>query len=138
MYRPLPNELTIKNSPIEGLGLFTNEDIKAFHENGFLIKEKFLQEKYISLLLSKFDPLFKGEFPNGIAPDEWNWVHGKDSRYLTRQICNAWKSDDLIRDLVCHELIGRILANLMGWPGSRILQDNILFLCFPENKPLSK
>ena len=72
----------------------TNEDIKAFHENGFLIKEKFLQEKYISLLLSKFDPLFKGEFPNGIAPDEWNWVHGKDSRYLTRQICNAWKSDD--------------------------------------------
>ena len=29
MYRPLPKELTIKNSPIEGLGLFTNKDIKA-------------------------------------------------------------------------------------------------------------
>ena len=25
MYRPLPKELTIKNSPIEGLGVFTNE-----------------------------------------------------------------------------------------------------------------
>ena len=24
MYRPLPDGLTIKNSPIEGLGLFTN------------------------------------------------------------------------------------------------------------------
>ena len=28
MYRPLPKELTIKNSPIEGLGLFAVEEIK--------------------------------------------------------------------------------------------------------------
>ena len=28
MYRPLPDGLTIKNSPIEGLGLFTNVKIK--------------------------------------------------------------------------------------------------------------
>ena len=28
MYRPLPDGLTIKNSPIEGLGLFTNVNIK--------------------------------------------------------------------------------------------------------------
>ena len=27
MYRPLPNSLTIKNSDIEGLGLFASEDI---------------------------------------------------------------------------------------------------------------
>ena len=27
MYRPLPQELTIKNSPIEGLGLFATKDI---------------------------------------------------------------------------------------------------------------
>jgi len=29
MYRPLPDSLTIKNSPINGLGLFAVEDIKA-------------------------------------------------------------------------------------------------------------
>ena len=28
MYRPLPDGLTIKNSPIEGLGLFATIDIK--------------------------------------------------------------------------------------------------------------
>ena len=27
MYKPLPKELTIKESSIEGLGLFANEDI---------------------------------------------------------------------------------------------------------------
>ena len=30
MYRPLPDGLT-KHSPIEGLGLFTNVDIKKIH-----------------------------------------------------------------------------------------------------------
>ena len=29
MYRPLPDELTIKHSPIEGLGLFATKEIKA-------------------------------------------------------------------------------------------------------------
>ena len=30
MYRPLPDELTIKNSKIEGLGLFATVKIKKF------------------------------------------------------------------------------------------------------------
>ena len=48
MYKPLPKEVTIKKSPIEGLGLFAVEDISNGHnfgrthvsdvrfENGFL------------------------------------------------------------------------------------------------------
>ena len=48
MYRPLPNELTIKNSPIEGLGLFTTKDIKA---NTFIgvthIRDEQFENKYI-------------------------------------------------------------------------------------------
>ena len=32
MYRPLPKCLTIKKSPIEGLGLYSTEDIKAGRE----------------------------------------------------------------------------------------------------------
>ena len=32
MYRPLPDGLTIKNSPIEGLGLFATKDINAGEE----------------------------------------------------------------------------------------------------------
>ena len=48
MYRPLPKELTIKNSPIEGLGLFAAEDIKA---NAFIgvthIRDEQFENKYI-------------------------------------------------------------------------------------------
>ena len=34
MYKPLPNYLTIKNSEIEGLGLFTTDDIDNKHVLG--------------------------------------------------------------------------------------------------------
>ena len=48
MYRPLPNGLTIKNSPIEGLGLFATREIKA---NSFIgvthIRDEQFENKYI-------------------------------------------------------------------------------------------
>ena len=48
MYKPLPNELTIKKSPIEGLGLYATEDIK---KNSYLgvthIRDEQFENKYI-------------------------------------------------------------------------------------------
>ena len=34
MYRPLPKQLTIKESDIDGLGLFTTENVKEGHDFG--------------------------------------------------------------------------------------------------------
>ncbi len=55
MYRPLPKQLTIKNSPIEGLGLFATEDIK---KNSFLgvthIRDEQFENKYIRTPLGGF------------------------------------------------------------------------------------
>ena len=55
MYRPLPKELTIKNSPIEGLGLFATEDIKS---NSFIgvthIRDEQFENKYIRTPLGGF------------------------------------------------------------------------------------
>ena len=55
MYRPLPEQLTIKNSPIEGLGLFATQDIKT---NSFLgvthIRDEQFENKYIRTPLGGF------------------------------------------------------------------------------------
>ena len=55
MYRPLPDGLTIKNSPIEGLGLFSNIDIKI---NSFIgvthIRDEQFENKYIRTPLGGF------------------------------------------------------------------------------------
>ena len=48
MYKPLPRELTIKKSPIEGLGLYATENIK---KNSFIgvthIRDEQFENKYI-------------------------------------------------------------------------------------------
>jgi len=48
MYKPLPKQLTIKKSPIEGLGLYATEDIK---NNSYLgvthIRDEQFESKYI-------------------------------------------------------------------------------------------
>ena len=55
MYRPLPKELTIKNSLIEGLGLFATQDIK---KNSFIgithIRDEQFENKYIRTPLGGF------------------------------------------------------------------------------------
>ena len=55
MYRPLPKELTIKNSPIEGLGLYATEKIKV---NSFIgvthIRDEQFDNKYIRTPLGGF------------------------------------------------------------------------------------
>ncbi len=55
MYRPLPDGLTIKNSAIEGLGLFSTVDIK---KNSFIgvthIRDEQFENKYIRTPLGGF------------------------------------------------------------------------------------
>ena len=55
MYKPLPNFLTIKKSPIEGLGLYATKNIKA---NSFIglthIQDKDFENDYIRTPLGRF------------------------------------------------------------------------------------
>ena len=101
--------------------------IDEFNENGFLILDQFIDLEWIDKLKSKFEPLFKGEFETGTEPDEWNWRFGKDPEDVTRQICNGWKSDNLIKELVCHYVVGETCSRLMNWNGAKLIQDNVLW-----------
>ena len=55
MYRPLPKELTIKKSLIEGLGLFTNNNLSANIELGIShVKDIKFEDNYIRTPLGGF------------------------------------------------------------------------------------
>jgi ectoine hydroxylase-related dioxygenase (phytanoyl-CoA dioxygenase family) len=56
-----------------------------------------------------------------------NWKAGRDPEDRTRQICNGWRADDLLAAQVLSERTGRIAAQLMGYGGARIVQDNCLW-----------
>jgi ectoine hydroxylase-related dioxygenase (phytanoyl-CoA dioxygenase family) len=113
----------------------TPDQIARFRADGFLILERFLPAAEVEAARARFEPLFRGEFPTGLHPDEWNWREGRDPADRTRQICNGWKSDPAIAGIVLQPAIGRVAATLMGWPGARMGQDNLLWKP-PGTRPL--
>ena len=55
MYRPLPKEITIKKSPIEGLGLFATENIKKHSFIGIThVRDEQFENKYIRTPIGGF------------------------------------------------------------------------------------
>jgi ectoine hydroxylase-related dioxygenase (phytanoyl-CoA dioxygenase family) len=104
------------------------EQVEAFRRDGFLILEEGLvPETALEPLRQRYLRLFDGEYETGIRPDEVNWVAGRDPEDRTRQLCNAWKSDSVVAAQVLSEQTGRLAAQLMGYTGVRILQDNVLW-----------
>ncbi len=99
----------------------------TFAKDGFTIVSGVLDAKTIGAARAKFPLLFGGEFETGLQPDEWNWRAGRDPEELTRQICNGWKADHTVARIVLREDIGRACAQLRGWPGARINQDNVIW-----------
>jgi ectoine hydroxylase-related dioxygenase (phytanoyl-CoA dioxygenase family) len=110
------------------MGPLSDEQVDSFHRDGFLIiEEGFLTPSAIEILRERFAALFTGEYATGIAPDEVNWKEGRDRDDVTRQICNGWRADDLIAAQVLSERTGQAAAQLMGYRGTRMLQDNCLW-----------
>jgi ectoine hydroxylase-related dioxygenase (phytanoyl-CoA dioxygenase family) len=108
--------------------LFSLEQVEAFRRDGFLIVEEGLaSDRALELLRERYLRLFDGEYETGIRPDEVNWVPGRDPEDRTRQLCNAWRADNVVAAQVLSERTGRLAAQLMGYRGVRILQDNVLW-----------
>ena len=103
------------------------DDVATFEADGFVTVDSLIDPDLIEPLRERFERLFRGEFETGIAPDEVNWLDGRDDPTLTRQICNGWKADRLIASTVLDAHFGEALAMLAGWPGARIIQDNVLW-----------
>lgn len=105
----------------------SDAEIERFRQDGFLLLDDWLDPAAAEAAAARFEPLFRGDFETGLQPDEWNWREGRDDPSLTRQICNGWKADRAIARLVLAEAVGRACARLMGWPGARLNQDNVIW-----------
>ena len=113
-------------APPAGLTI-TQEQAASFHADGFVAVDQIIDPRRAAQLAERYVDLFAGKFETGLLPDEWNWKPGRDPEDRTRQICNAWKSDRLIASVVLDAGIGRACAQLGGWEGTRLSQDNVLW-----------
>jgi len=77
MYKPLPTYLTIKPSEIDGLGLFTNDNIDAQHLLGIThVRDDRFQDGYIRTPLGGF-------FNHSIEPNCYVEVEGDFIKLIT-------------------------------------------------------
>ena len=102
-------------------------DRGRFEADGFLIVDRIIDAECIPRLHRAFDDLFHGRFETGVRPDEVNWQADSGDPSLARQICNGWKANREIARIVLHESLGRTIAQLAGWPGVRIMIDNVIW-----------
>ncbi|MFT4561625.1 MAG: phytanoyl-CoA hydroxylase [Gammaproteobacteria bacterium] len=102
----------------------TQQNVDQFALDGFIVLENIIDSAAIQCLRERYDALFAGDFESGLLPDEVNWQQGRDRADATRQICNAWKGDRFVAEVILDKHIGRACATLGGWPGARINQDN--------------
>lgn len=105
----------------------SQEESLGFAGDGFLTIARIIDDATVASLRAAFERLFHGEFETGVCPDEVNWQAGTGDPTLTRQICNGWRADRAVARVVLREDFSRAIAALAGWPGVRILQDNVLW-----------
>jgi len=105
----------------------TDEQVAQFERDGVLIVDELIDQDSVDRALARYGPLFRGEFETGILPDEVNWQDGRDSEDLSRQICNGWKADRTIAGIVFRADIARAICRLAGWPGVRLMIDNVIW-----------
>ncbi len=105
----------------------SDEQVRQFRADGMLILPQLIEPGAAARVAARYEALFRGSFETGLYPDEWNWQEGRDRPDRSRQICNGWKSDFTIASLVLRPEIGRLCAQLAGWPGARIAQDNVIW-----------
>ena len=98
-----------------------------FDRDGFLVVERLIDEDTVEILRENFERLFKGEFETGVNPDEVNWQQSTGDPSLTRQICNGWKANIAIAKVITRHDIGKAIATLGEWPGTRVMSDNVLW-----------
>ena len=98
-----------------------------FERDGYLVVDRIIDAATIPRLHDAFSDLFDGNFETGVRPDEVNWHSADGDPSLTRQICNGWKANREIARVVLDESIGEAVAGLAGWPGVRIMIDNVIW-----------
>src|SRR3954451_19156988 len=103
------------------------DQIAAYRRDGFLVVEHFLADAEVARLRERFAACFAHEWETGLRPDEVNYDPKGTPPDLTRQLCNAWKSDRIVAATVLAARNAEFGAKLAGAPGLRLAQHNLIW-----------
>jgi ectoine hydroxylase-related dioxygenase (phytanoyl-CoA dioxygenase family) len=139
----------------------TEDDVRRFHDDGFFLHPETIFEgdatPSLRHLHSALEAVVNGEFETGVAPSSPNALptdllrDGKLSfdapvsplkaagkPRTTIHLINAWRCNNVVKQLVTSPQLGVAVARLMGWEreGCRVAQDQV-WIKPPNSGPLS-
>ena len=117
---------------------------ESFATDGFVVFHNALNDETVTTLQSRLEVVLRGTYNRQSKPDKvpkvnsssratlgYNSTSNQKSKVL--QIINIHKSDKDFRQLATSQFIGRMVAQLAGWEGARLAQDQIW--AKPPNAP---
>merc|ERR1712216_378796 len=84
--RPLSRGTTCTTYRYQSSNAMSAADKEYFAENGYLLVQNLISKDQVEELRSRWEPLFDGDFPTGLYPDEWHWRKGLSLPDVTREI----------------------------------------------------
>ena len=111
----------------------TKQQINFYQTNGYLLIENFLNEAELSFWREAVTEAIQQrggkKMPGSDAKvGEDNGIN-KDSDYYGKvfdQMLNLWQTNDAVKKIMLDENIGKMVADLAGWDGTRIWHDQAL------------
>ena len=111
----------------------TKQQIHSYQENGFLLVEGFLNEEELSFwreaVTESIQQRNGKKFAKGDTQVGEDDGINKDADYYGKvfdQMLNLWQTNDSVKKIMLDERIGKMVANLAGWEGTRIWHDQAL------------
>jgi phytanoyl-CoA hydroxylase len=111
----------------------TQDQIQSFQENGFLLVEDFLNSDELAYwrkaVTESIEQRNGRKFANSDSKVAEDDGINKDSDYYVKvfdQMLNLWQTNEDMKKIMLDESIGKMVADLAGWDGTRIWHDQAL------------
>ena len=111
----------------------TQQQIELYRENGYLLVENFLNEAELSFWRNAVTEAIKQrngrKFANSDSKVGEDDSINEDSAYFGKvfdQMINLWQTNDDVKKIMLDENIGKMVADLSDWEGTRIWHDQAL------------
>ncbi|MFZ4771933.1 MAG: phytanoyl-CoA dioxygenase family protein, partial [Ferruginibacter sp.] len=113
--------------------ILTQKQIESYRENGFLLVENFLNEEELSFWRNAVTDAMQQrngrKFSNSDSKVGEDDGINEDSEYFGKvfdQMLNLWQTNEDVKKIMLDERIGKMVADLAGWEGTRIWHDQAL------------
>lgn len=111
----------------------SQHQIDSYRENGFLLVENFLNEEELAFWRRAVTEAIQQrngrKFANSDAKVGEDDGINKEADYYGKvfdQMVNLWQTNEQVKQIMLDKNIGKMVANLAGWEGTRIWHDQAL------------